>query len=511
MSNEQSSQTGPVKKFLWWLTGATIELLAQCPTDHRKYSAIGVAMLIVPSMAAFSSGFAVHETFDSLAIAVVVGCVWFLLVFNVDRLLLISIRKKANDTTKEFLMALPRLVMIVILSILITEPLLHRLFSGEIANQLSVETNEVATQARQNAEAVINPELRTIEEGDQRINNTLERLRDEREAKRKELMAEGEGTGGTLRPGRGQFYREKEAAYLLAVRELDSAKASAQEAFKNNESRRKTLLAKLETAVSDAAAKKANAKGFLAKHSALMAIARQSKSAGLLYFAISLALILLESTPLTIKLFSKRGHYDQLLESREQEAIYRVEKTLEENKKRLDISHEDRIGSSTTVQRLKAEKLDKVSDAIRRGDVKSLSADEAEIAILLSATVKREVLNDLPNEFQRQHRSDESSSIPLPEKPTVVLLHIHEPEEQFMTVNFNRSEADVSVHDLLFALRGLKDSDPSNGVRPSLTDYQFRNDGGRKIEMTQGLFSQLGGSRVVHLTLDAQNSSDATN
>jgi hypothetical protein len=113
MSNEPSTQPGPVQKFLWWLAGAVIRLLAQCPTDHRKYSAIGVAMVLVPSMAGFSAGYAVYETFDSLPVAVVAGCLWFLLVFNVDRLLLISIRKRKNEAAKEFLMALPRLLMVL--------------------------------------------------------------------------------------------------------------------------------------------------------------------------------------------------------------------------------------------------------------------------------------------------------------------------------------------------------------------------------------------------------------
>jgi hypothetical protein len=242
-----------------------------------------------------------------------------------------------------------------------------------------------------------------------------------------------------------------------------------------------------------------------------MAIARQSTSAGLLYFALSLALILLESTPLTIKLFSKRGHYDELLERYEQERIYQEQKTLAENKKRLDISHDDRIESSATLQRLKKEKLFKISEAIRKGALADLTTDEAEIAVLLSSTVKREVISDISKEPVQPRPNGKNTSAPLPKRPTALLVHIHGPEEDYLTVNFTRSEADISVHDLLYALEGHRDSLPANVVRPLLTEYQFRNDGGRKIEMNQALFSQLGGSRVVHLTLDAQNSSDATN
>jgi hypothetical protein len=511
MSNEPSTQPGPVQKFLWWLAGAVIRLLAQCPTDHRRYSAIGVAMVLVPSMAGFSAGYAVYETFYSLPVGVVAGCLWFLLVFNVDRLLLISIRKRKNEATKEFFMALPRLLMVVVLSILITEPLLQKLFEGEISNQLAIETSETATQARRSAENLISPEIKSLDDTDQRINDSLEERRRVREQKHAELMAEGDGTGGTLKPGRGKFYGEKNAAYQLAAREFDEAKNQAQETLKNNQNRRAALLAQVEKSVSEATAKKANAKGFLAKHSALMTIARESSSAGFLYFAIALALILLESTPLTIKLFSKRGHYDELLERCEQEGIYQEQKTLEETKSRLDLSHAGKLESSTLIQTLKKEQLNKAGDAIRRGEVSRLTGDDAEIATLLSSTVKGEVFSEIGNKPVEQRESPNNGSDDLPEKPVALLVHIHEPIEELLTVTFFQPEAQIGVPDLVYALRGQEDSLPPNAERRLLTDYQFKNDSGKKIETNQSLFSQLGDNRIVHLTLDTQNSSDATN
>jgi len=511
MSNEPSTQPGPVQKFLWWLAGAVIWLLAQCPTDHRRYSAIGVAMVLVPSMAGFSAGYAVYGTFDSLPVAAMVGCLWSLLVFNVDRLLLISIRKRKNEGAKEFFMALPRLMMVVVLSILITEPLLQKLFEGEIANQLAVETSATAAQARQSAEALISPEITALDEADKSINASLEERRQVREHKHDELMAEGDGTGGTLKPGRGKFYREKNEAYLLAAKEFDEAKNQAQETLKNNQKRRTALLDQVEKSVSEATAKKANAKGFLAKHSALMTIARENSSAGFLYFAISLALILLESTPLTIKLFSKRGHYDERLERHEQEGIYQEQKTLEETKSRLDISHAGKLESSTLIQTLKNEQLNKAGDAIRRGEVAKLTGDDAEIATFLSSTVKREVISEIGNKPVEQRDDLDNSSDALPEKPVALLVHIHEPIEELLTVTFFLPEAEIGVSDLVYALRGQEDSLPLNAVRPLLTDYQFKNDSGKKIETNQRLFSQLGDNPIVHLTLNAQNSSDATN
>lgn len=512
MSKEQQTpQPSPMQRFLWWLTGATTHILAQCPTDHRKYSAIGVTMLLIPSMAAFSAGFAVEQTFDSLMVAVVVGMLWFMLVFNVDRLILISIRKREGGAVKEFFMALPRLVMVVILSILITEPLLQKLFEGEIANQLSVETHQSAELARQAASNVYGQEIKSIDDENKRLTAALEELRKERDVRHRELMAEGEGTGGTRRPGRGTFYAEKKAAYDLAVREYEDAKSAAEESVTRNNERRNELSGKLESSVSQVTMSKGNAKGFLAKHSALLAIVRQDPSAGFLYFTLSLALILLESTPLTIKLFSKRGHYDQLLERYEQERIYQEKKTLEENKSRMDRTHESRVESSASVQLLKKEKLEKITKAIVNGELGKLSGDDAEIAALLMSTIKSEVFSDITDSSSPKRDNAEQSSDQQPEKPTPLLIHIHEPEEEFFTVNFNRPESEIKGGDLFYALRGVGDLLPHSALRPTLTDYQIKSDSGREIDVNENLFSQLAGSRVVHLTLDAQPGSDATN
>jgi hypothetical protein len=508
MNNEQPSS---IQRFLWWLTGATTHILALCPTDHRKYSSIGATMLLIPSMAAFSAGFAVKQTFDSLMVAIVVGLLWFMLVFNIDRLLLISIRKQEGGAVKEFFMALPRLGMVVILSILITEPLLQKLFEGEIANQLSVETQQSAEQARQAASSVYGQEIKSIDDENKRLTTELEELRKERDQRHRELMAEGEGTGGTRKPGRGTFYAEKKAAYDLAIREYEDAKSAADEAAIRNNARRNELSTKLESQVSQATLNKGNAKGFLAKHSALLAIVRQDPSAGFLYFTLSLALILLESTPLTIKLFSKRGHYDQLLERYEQERIYQEKKTLEENKSRIDHTHDSRVESSANVQRLKKEKLEKIIEAILNAELGKLSGDDAEIAALLMSTIKNEVFSDINDASSTKRDNPEESSEQQPEQPTPLLIHIHEPEEELFTVNFNRPESEIKGSDLLYALRGVGDLLPQSAMRPALTDYQIKSDSGREIAVNEDLFPQLAGSRVVHLMLDAQPGSEATN
>jgi len=512
MNNEQqTSQPSSVQRFLWWLTGATTHILAQCPTDHRKYSAIGVTMILIPSMAGFSAAFAVKQTFDSLPVAVAVGMLWFTLVFNVDRLLLISIRKRERGAVGEFFMALPRLLMVVVLSVLITEPLLQKLFETEILNQLTAETRAAEEQARQSASGTYGQEIKSIDDENRRLKDQVQELRKVRDERHSEWMAEGEGTGGTGRRGKGTFYAEKKAGYELAVRDYEDAKTAAEESITGNNARRNELNGKLEASVSQATKSKGNAKGFLAKHSALMAIVRQDPSAGFYYYILSLALILLESTPLTIKLFSKRSHYDQLIERYEQERIYQDMQAFDANKSRMDRTHASLIESSAKVQRLKKEKLEKITDTILNGEHGKLTGDDAEIAALIMSTIKSEVLSDVTEASSAKRNDGEKTSEQQPEKPTPVLVHIHEPQEEFFTVNFNRPESEIKGRDLVYALRGVGDLLPESALRPSLATYKVKSDSGREIDLNDDLFPQLAGSRVVHLMFDAQFDSDATN
>ena len=63
--------------FLWWCAGADVKILNECPTDYTRYTALGMMMLVVPSLAAVSFAFFVIQTFGiAPAPAAFVGVAW---------------------------------------------------------------------------------------------------------------------------------------------------------------------------------------------------------------------------------------------------------------------------------------------------------------------------------------------------------------------------------------------------------------------------------------------------
>lgn len=65
-NNQPTSSPSRWQRFLWWASGATPYLLAETPSEHKKYAAIGASMLFIALVAVCGAGFALEQTFDSL-------------------------------------------------------------------------------------------------------------------------------------------------------------------------------------------------------------------------------------------------------------------------------------------------------------------------------------------------------------------------------------------------------------------------------------------------------------
>jgi hypothetical protein len=103
-------------------------------------------------------------------------------------------------------------------------------------------------------------------------------------------------------------------------------------------------------------------------------------------------------------------------------------------------------------------------------------------------------------------------SATLPGKLASLVVQIHEPEEESFIINFNRPEAELKGHDLLFALPGIDERFlPQSETRQLLVNYRVTNDAGADINPHEGLFAQLNGRRVVHLNTGTQTISEAEN
>jgi hypothetical protein len=299
-----------LKDFFLHCSGASLELLEKCPTERSRYNGIGGAIFFTGAFAALAAGYALYTVFDNVWIAIAFGIFWGLMIFNLDRYIISSMRKE-RSAWREFMMAAPRIVLAIIISIVISKPLELRIFEKEILPELAVM--EQQAYAREEAE-VIN----RFSDRDLQLKSELgirygqiEKLRQKRDELVKEAQAEADGTGGSRKKNLGPIYKLKKADadkaeqdLQNALRESASGMRAIQERVKQNDSLKIAALQALKFSKRD---------GPAARMEAMERISGQSPAIRLASWFILLLIIAIELAPVFVKLMTSRGPYDNLL------------------------------------------------------------------------------------------------------------------------------------------------------------------------------------------------------
>ena len=122
-----------IKQFFWMCSGADPDLLHESPKSEQiKYAGIGGTVFFTAVMAFISGSYALFTVFDNPYIAVAFGIVWGLLIFNLDRFIVSTIKKQDNFW-KELLQASPRIILAMIIAVVISKPLEMKIFENPAA------------------------------------------------------------------------------------------------------------------------------------------------------------------------------------------------------------------------------------------------------------------------------------------------------------------------------------------------------------------------------------------
>ena len=112
-----------LQTFFILCSGSDKNLLENCSEGEKtKFAGIGATVFFTAVMAFLASTYALFTVFDSVYPAIAFGLVWSLLIFNLDRFIVSTIRKRA-DFSAEFLQATPRILLAIIIAIVISKPL----------------------------------------------------------------------------------------------------------------------------------------------------------------------------------------------------------------------------------------------------------------------------------------------------------------------------------------------------------------------------------------------------
>ena len=131
-----------VKRFFWLCSGSHNQFLEDSPSEASKYAGIGATIFFTGIFAALAGGFALYSVFDNTWIAMGLGILWGLMIFNLDRYIVSSMRKK-DVFWLEFRTAIPRIILAILIAVVITKPLELKVFEKEIETELVTMNEEI--------------------------------------------------------------------------------------------------------------------------------------------------------------------------------------------------------------------------------------------------------------------------------------------------------------------------------------------------------------------------------
>ncbi|MBK7936501.1 MAG: DUF4407 domain-containing protein [Lewinellaceae bacterium] len=344
-----------LQQFFLFCSGVDHSILEKCPTDRNKYTGIGATIFFTGVLAFFSSGYALYTVFDSWWASVAFGLVWGLMIFNLDRYIVMSM-KSYGKWWRDWLVALPRLALAVLLALVISKPLEMKIFEKEIRAELVSMEQEVFKQQEDRVRTRY-----AVQIGEQRAQ--LAALKTEittktatRDALALQAVQEADGTGGSGKRNLGPIYRAKKADADNAQAELDKTLATNQPLILEKEQTIKTLETSVQSEI--AGLQRSRYDGLAARMEALGRLTATSKAILFASLFITLLFIAIETAPIMVKLISYRSPYDYVLHEHEHVfEMSNLEKTtLLSNTVKNKLRFDTETGVHLVTSRIAAEK-----------------------------------------------------------------------------------------------------------------------------------------------------------
>lgn len=307
-----------LRSFILFCSGTTPQLLKRCPTETSKYTSIGASVLFTAFFASTAAGYALSTIAENIWIVIVFSLLWGVMIFNLDRFIVSSMRK-SSLLRSDFMIAMPRFIMAIIIALVVSKPLELKIFEKEINRKLDEKRTTEALRAKK----LIALSFSEKDEIDKKILALKNEVK-EKECFRNQLQSEydaerfGYKTMGTTGvAGIGINAKKKEIQLddaqkeLNKITELNRSKITEFEKQLSAISTQKALeFLKQKTGID-------NYDGLAARIDALSMLTKESSAMSLTNIFIVFLFIVIETTPIIVKLMSQRGPYDELLEAHE--------------------------------------------------------------------------------------------------------------------------------------------------------------------------------------------------
>ncbi len=305
------NQNTMLQNFFILCSGADASLLKTCSQgEQNKYAGIGATVFFTAVMAFLASAYALYTVFDTIYTALFFGLIWGLLIFNLDRFIVSTIKKR-DSFSSELLQATPRIILAIIIAVVISKPLEMKIFEKEINQVLLEQKNELTLANKDQIALQYTPVVEKLNQDITALKGEIITKEAETNALYETYISEAEGTAGTMLLGKGPVYSEKREKHDSALAELQQLKQTNTQKITDIETQIANL--NLEYANSVAASQPIidGFDGLMARINAL------GKLPWFPSFFIFLLFLAIETSPIIAKLLAPKGEYDIKLEEEE--------------------------------------------------------------------------------------------------------------------------------------------------------------------------------------------------
>jgi Domain of unknown function (DUF4407) len=295
-------------------SGSHVKFLEKVPTEEAKYVGIGATIFFTGIFAGIAAAYAIFTFSDNLWLSSFLGILWGAMIFNLDRYIVASMRK-SGSWKKEWSMALPRILLALLISLVIARPLELKIFEKEINAELILMNTEMANAQRDSVNSFYHTLISSAQKEINVLLNAISLKQHQRDELRAQASAEADGTGGSMKRNAGPIYQIKKAAADKLEEELAALESANMAVIMTKRQQIVALEGENGQELSDIS--NPGYTGFAARLEALGRLTAKNSSLWLANIFIILLFIAIETAPVMVKLISSKGPYDFLLQTEE--------------------------------------------------------------------------------------------------------------------------------------------------------------------------------------------------
>lgn len=313
LSQRETYTPSQFTEFLWWLSTAEKEILADSVIDRNRYRIIGMTVLATWAFASFTWAYFFYTFTQSIFTAIALGLFMGFIILTIDRALIKGITK---FNKRKFAPLLFRGLLAITIGTFMAQPAVLFMFDKEIKLQTSLDNEKKKMIKQEELIALYHKPKSDLEKQNAALRLELALQSELVNKARENFLAETDGSGGSGKVGIKDIALAKKNEYLKLDGEYQALLKNTQPKLDSNDAALKQIETNIKSEEANFIQYLNN--GFLTRIEALANLLKGSSALQFRYYLIVFLLMLIELMPVIAKTILPSGSYDEKVMLREE-------------------------------------------------------------------------------------------------------------------------------------------------------------------------------------------------